>query len=93
MAKPRQAAEWQTYLTMFYDKLKPEIDDAYQLYTSSLKPDQIPKQRVTFQAEFTKQKYANEGKEVQEKVEEFRKEQRKKQNAGFKSMEPNEIQA
>lgn len=78
---------------MFYDKLKPEIDQAYELYTSSLKPDQVPKQRVNFQAEFTRQKYLSEGNEIQKKVEEFRNEQREKQNAGFKFMDPNEIQA
>lgn len=89
---PRQPAEWQTYLTMFYDKLKPEIDEAYDLYTLSLKPTQTPKQRVNFQAEFTMQKYASEGEEIQKRVEAFRKEQREKQIAGYKYMVPNEIQ-
>ena len=78
---------------MFYDELKPEIDKAYQLYTSSLGPDQVPKKRVKFQAEFTKQKYASQGEEIQKKVEEFRNERQEKKNAGFKSMDPNEIQA
>jgi len=76
---------------MFYDKLKPEIDEAYGLYTASLKPDETPKKRVNFQAEFTQQKYANEDEEVQDKVEEYRKERRERQKAGYKSMEPDEI--
>lgn len=76
---------------MFYDKLKPEIDEAYELYTASLKPDETPKKRVNFQAEFTQQKYANEDEKVQDKVEEYRKERRERQKAGYKSMEPDEI--
>jgi hypothetical protein len=76
---------------MFYDKLKPEIDEAYELYTASLKPDETPKKRVNFQAEFTQQKYANEDEKVQDKVEEYRKEWRERQKAGYKSMEPDEI--
>jgi hypothetical protein len=78
---------------MYYDKLKPEIDDAYQLYTSSLGPNQVPKKRVNFQAEFTKQKYANQGEEMRKKVEEFRKERQEKKKAGFKSMDIDDIQA
>lgn len=93
VTKPRQGAEWQTYLTMFYDKLKPEIDEAYKLYTASLKPNQTPKKRVCFQAEFTQQKYASEKQDIQEKVEEHRKEWREKINAGYKSKDADEIQA
>lgn len=93
LTKPRQGAEWQTYLTMFYDKLKPEIEEAYGTYTASLKPNEAPKKRVKFQAEFTQEKYANEGEDIQKKVEEYRKEWQEKQNAGYKSMEPIEIQA
>jgi hypothetical protein len=78
---------------MYYDKLKPEIDDAYRLYTSSLGPNQVPKKRVNFQAEFTKQKYANQGEEIRKKVEEFRKERQEKKKAGFKSMDIDDIQA
>ena len=78
---------------MFYEKLKPEIDQAYELYTASLKPDQTPKKRISFQAEFAKQKYAIEGEETQRRVEEFRNEQRERQNAGFQSMDPDEILA
>ena len=78
---------------MFYDKLKPEIDDAYKAYTGSLKPNETPKKRVNFQAEFTQEKYVNEEEDVQKKVEEYRKEWREKQNAGYKSKDPDEIQA
>jgi hypothetical protein len=93
VSKPRQPAEWQTYLTMYYDKLKPEIEEAYGIYNASLKPNEEPKKRVNFQAEFTKEKYANEVEEVQKKVEEYRKEQREKQKAGYKSMDADEILA
>jgi hypothetical protein len=78
---------------MFYDKLKPEIDQAYERYTASLKPNQIPKKRVSFQAEFTRQKYASEKEEIQKKVEDYRKDWRDRKNGGYKSMDPNEIQA
>ena len=78
---------------MFYDKLKPEINEAYQLYTSSLGPDKVPKKMVNFQTEFTKQKYASQGEEIQKKVEEFQKERQEKKKAGFKSMDLNKIQA
>jgi hypothetical protein len=71
--------------------LKPEIDEAYELYIASLKPDETPKKRVNFQAEFMQQKYANEDEKVQDKVEEYRKEWRERQKAGYKSMEPDEI--
>jgi hypothetical protein len=78
---------------MFYDKLKPEIDKAYESYTASLKPNETPKKRVSFQTEFTQQKFVNEDEEVQNKIEEYRKEWRERQKAGYKSMEPNEILA
>jgi hypothetical protein len=78
---------------MYYDKLKPEIEDAYATYIASLEPNEEPKKRVSFQAEFTKEKYANEVDEVQKKVEEYRKEQREKQKAGYKSMDADEILA
>ena len=78
---------------MFYDKLKPEIDGAYETYTTSLKPNETPKKRVNFQAEFAKEKYATKEEAIQKKVEEYRKEWREKQKAGFKSMDPDEIQA
>ena len=78
---------------MFYDKLKPEIDEAYKTYAASLKPNKTPKKRVNFQAEFAQEKYANEEEDVQNKVEECQKEWQEKQNAGFRSMDPDEIQA
>ena len=77
---------------MYYEKLKPEIDQAFERYTASLKPNQTPKKRVSFQAEFTRQKYMSENEEVQKKVEEYRKERHDRKNGGYKSMEPNEIQ-
>lgn len=76
---------------MFYDKLKPEIDEAYEKYTATLKPNETPKKRVNFQAEFTQDKYANEEEEVQKKVEEYRRDWREKQKAGYKSKHPKEI--
>ena len=78
---------------MYYDKLKPEIEQAYETYTASLKPNETPKKRVNFQAEFTQEKYSKEKEDVQKKVEEFRKDWREKQSAGYKSKDPNELQA
>jgi hypothetical protein len=37
---------------MYYDKLKPEIDEAYNTYTASLKPNEKPKKRVNFKLNF-----------------------------------------
>ena len=76
---------------MFYKTLKPEIDEAYELYTALLKPNETPKKRVNFQAEFVQQKYVSEDEEVQKKVEEYRKRWHERQNTGYKSMQPNEI--
>ena len=56
---------------MYYDKLKPEIEQAYEMYTASLEPNETPKKRVNFQAEFTQEKYSKEKEDVQKKVEEF----------------------
>jgi hypothetical protein len=78
---------------MYYDQLKPEIDAAYGTYTASLNPDETPKKRITFQAEFTKEKYANEEEEVLEKVKEYRKERQEKLEGGFKSMDAEDILA
>jgi hypothetical protein len=76
---------------MFYDKLKPEVDEAYDTYTRSLKPNETPKKRVNFQAEFAKEKYSNEEEDVLKQVEAYRKEWQEKQNAGYKSMDPSDI--